>query len=89
MVRTINNYILVKNIPHDPKGKIFLPPEFRKKLKIIQRGTVISAGEGSPLLPMPVKAGNEVVYDKAAGFDVDLKGETFRVLSNFNIICAK
>lgn len=89
MVRCINDNILVKNIPHDPSVRIYIPPQFRRKFRFMQRGTVISAGSGTDKLPMPVKPGNEVVYEPNAGFDIELKGETYRVLKNFHIICAR
>lgn len=89
MIRCKNDNILVKNIEHEPSGVIYIPPEFRRKMKFLQQGGVISAGQGTELLAMPVKSGNTVVYDKSAGFDLTFKGQTYRVLKNFNIICAK
>lgn len=89
MFKARHDNILVKNIPHEPKGKIFIPPEFARKMKYLQQGTVVSAGEGTPQLPMQVKAGNIVIYDKSAGFDVDLKGETYRVIKSYQVICGK
>ena len=89
MVKCKSDNLLVKNIPHDPGGRIFIPPEFKKGMKFLQQGTVISAGEGTDKLPMPVKAGNIVVYDKSAGFDVTRKGVTYRVLKNYQIVCAR
>ena len=89
MITAKSDNIIVKNIPHQPSGRIFIPPEFGRKMKFLQHGKVISAGKGTPLLPMPVKKGNTVVYDKSAGFDIDVNGETFRVLKNYQIICGK
>lgn len=90
MVRCKGDNILVKNIPGElGKGIIYIPPEFRREAHYMQRGRVISAGEGTDLLPMPVKAGDVMVYDKNAGFDITINGEDYRVLKNHNIICAK
>jgi co-chaperonin GroES (HSP10) len=87
--RVLNDNILVENIPHEVTGKIYVPPEFRKKMKFLQRGKVIAAGPGTPLLPMPVGPGNEAVYDRPSGFDVTVKGKTIRVIKNFHVICAR
>lgn len=86
MITCISDNLLVKNIPHEVSGKIYIPPQFRKKMMFLQQGKVISAGKGTDLLPMQVKAGNTVVYERDAGFDIDLKGETYRVLKNYQII---
>jgi len=89
MIQAKFDNLLVKNIPHDPKGNIYIPPEFKKKLMFLQHGIVISAGRGTELLPMPVSPGDVVVYDRDAGFDIDFKGETFRALKNYHIIRAQ
>lgn len=90
MVSCKGDNILVKNLPAEiGKGIIYIPPEFRRSAQYLQRGKVISAGEGTGLLPMPVKPGDVMVYDKNAGFDITINGEDYRVLKNYNIICAK
>lgn len=89
MIQAIHDNLLVKNIPHDPKTIVYIPPEFRRKLRHAQRGLVISAGKGTDVLPMPVTAGNEIMYEKEAGFDIEVNEEKYRSLKTFHIICAR
>jgi len=86
MITCISDNLLVKPVPHEVIGGIFIPPQFRKKILFLQKGKVVSAGRGTDLLPMPVKAGDTVVYERDAGFDIDVKGETYRALKNYHII---
>jgi|688.fasta_scaffold1689278_2 co-chaperonin GroES (HSP10) len=89
MINCKNDNILVNIIPYKVKTKLYIPPQFQAKMKHLVMGEVISAGEGTELLPMPVKAGNTVVCQSTDGFDVEFNGKTYRVIKNYNIICAK
>lgn len=89
MITCVTDNLLVKNIPFQSSEKIYIPPQFQKQMKFLQKGEVISAGEGNERLPMPVKPGNIVVYAKGAGFELTLNGETYQALKSCNIVCAR
>ena len=89
MIKCINDSILVMQKPNKVETTLYIPPIFRDKIKHLREGEVVSAGEGTELLPMPVKAGDSVVYQSTDGFDVDFDGKTYRVIKNYNIICAR
>ena len=53
--------------------------------------TVVATGEGrmlnnGTLLPMGVKAGDEVLYNKYAGTEVECNGESFLVIRECDIL---
>ena len=89
MINCIFDNILVRQIPNKVPSKLYIPPQFQAKMKHLREGEVISAGRGTDLLPMPVKKGNVVVYQSTDGFDVDVNGESLRLIKNYNIICAR
>ncbi len=80
----LNDYIFVRNIPYEPSKVIFIPPEFKKKMKHMQEGEVLLAADKAI-----AKRGETVVYEKYAGVDLIVDGENVRVLQNHNIICIK
>lgn len=69
-------------------GGIVLPDTAREKP---QRGKVIACGPGKLLEsgkrgPLAVKKGNEVLYGKYAGTEVDINGETYVILRESDIL---
>jgi chaperonin GroES len=63
-------------------GGIVLPDNAQEKP---QRGTVIAVGPGrlnkkGERMPMPVAAGDEVIYGKYAGNEIEIDGEEYKVL---------
>ena len=69
-------------------GGIVLPDSAQEKP---QRGKVVAAGPGRLLDSgergkMSVKVGDEVFYGKYAGSDVDVKGETYVILKESDVL---
>lgn len=61
---------------------LYLASEAKEKP---QTGTVISVGEGKPdndgkLIPVPVKAGDKIIYGKYGGTEVHYEGEDYLIL---------
>ncbi len=61
---------------------IVLPDQAQEKP---QRGTVVAAGPGrvdrkGELRPMPVAVGDEVVYGKYAGHEIEIDGQEYKIL---------
>jgi chaperonin GroES len=69
-------------------GGIVLPDAAREKP---QRGKVIAAGPGKLLengkrADMEVKVGDQVVYGKYSGTEIELSGETYVILRESDIL---
>lgn len=69
-------------------GGIILPDNAREKP---QRGTVIASGPGKMLDSgkrgeMSVKVGDEVIYGKYAGTEIEISGEKFFILRENDIL---
>ncbi len=63
-------------------GGIVLPDNAQEKP---QRGTVVAAGPGrfnkqGERVPMPVATGDEVIYGKYAGNEIEIAGQEYKVL---------
>ncbi|MFQ5748082.1 MAG: co-chaperone GroES [Planctomycetota bacterium] len=64
------------------RGGIVLPDAAKEKP---QRGKVLAAGPGrldkkGKRLPMPVSAGDVVIFGKYAGNDIEIDGEEYKIL---------
>lgn len=82
--------VLVKRIESDSvsKGGIIIPDVAKEKPL---RGVVIDAGQGrrqenGDLLPLVVKSGDEVLFGKFAGTEIQIEGETFVILREDDIL---
>ena len=83
--------IVVKRIEGDSTspGGIFLPEAAQEKR---QEGTVVSVGagrlldDGAVVVPLELKGGERVLFSKYAGNEVKLKGETFLVMREDEVL---
>ena len=89
-IRPLDDRIVVK--PSDPEektpGGIVLPDTAKEKP---QRGEVIAAGPGKLLengerAEMLVKVGDEVLYGKYSGTEVELDGEKYVILREGDVL---
>jgi len=89
-IRPLDDRIVVK--PSDPEektpGGIVLPDTAKEKP---QRGEVIAAGPGKLLedgerAEMLVKVGDEVLYGKYSGTEVELDGEKYVILRESDVL---
>ena len=70
---------------------IFIPKSGTEQSLRTDIATVVATGEGrmlnnGTLLPMGVKAGDEVLYNKYAGTEVECNGESFLVIRECDIL---
>lgn len=90
-VEPLEDRVLVRPIPESDttKGGIHLPTNAKEKPV---RGTVVAVGLGKQLengtrLPMPVVAGDIVVYSKYAGTDIRVEDEDMLLLRASDLVC--
>jgi chaperonin GroES len=86
----INNRVLIKQAAAETKtaGGLFIPTNVAEKPL---EGEVLAVGKGSltvngDLIPMTVKAGDKVMFDKHRGMPVKLDGEDYLILREEDII---
>jgi len=82
--------VLVKPILEEEvtKGGIILPDTAKEKP---QRGEIIAVGPGrldeaGKRVPMDVKEGDKVLYEKYAGTEIKLDNEEYLILRESNIV---
>ena len=89
-LKPLADRVLVKPIDEAEvtKGGIILPDTAKEKP---QRGKVIAVGPGrlddeGKRVPIEVKTGDKVLYDKYAGTEVKLDDEEYLILRESNIV---
>ena len=88
--RPLHDRVLVRRIDADEKtaGGIIIPDTAKEKP---QRGEVIAVGAGArtdkgELVPLDVKAGDEVLFGKWSGTEVKIDGEDLLILKESDIL---
>lgn len=88
--RPMEDRVLIETLEAEQTtaGGIILPDNAREKP---QRGTVIASGPGKMLDSgkrgeMSVKVGDEVIYGKYAGTEVEISGEKYFILRENDIL---
>jgi chaperonin GroES len=64
-------------------GGIIIPDTAKEKP---QRGTVVAVGSGKKDEPMTVKVGNQVLYGKYAGTELNHEGNDYLIMRESDII---
>lgn len=89
-LKPLADRVLVKPIDEEEvtKGGIILPDTAKEKP---QRGKVVAVGPGrlddeGKRVPIEVKTGDKVLYDKYAGTEVKLDDEEYLILRESNIV---
>lgn len=89
-LRPLDDGIVIKQSEAEEKtaGGIFLPEAAKEKPQI---GKVVAAGAGKVLdngkvRPMNVKVGDEVIYGKYMGSDVEIDGEKYVILKEADVL---
>ncbi|WP_337653802.1 co-chaperone GroES [Allisonella histaminiformans] len=90
MLKPLADRVLVKVEEEETKtmGGILLPDTAQKKS---QKGVVVAVGSGKMTeegkrLPLEVKEGNEVLFAKYSGTEIEDKGEKYLLLSERDIL---
>lgn len=90
MLKPLADRVLVKVEEEETKtmGGILLPDTAQKKF---QKGVVVAVGSGKMTeegkrLPLEVKEGDEVLFAKYSGTEIEDKGEKYLLLSERDIL---
>ena len=83
-MKAIGKYIVIdpiKEVDTKTKGGLILAESQRediryRRAKVIKPGTDVKA----------LKKGDEVYYDKAAGFKIEIKKEEYKVIKEFDVV---
>ena len=89
-VKPLGNRLLikVKETEEKTKGGIFIPQTAQEKT---QRGLVESVGPGKKndkgeIIPMDVKPGNEIIFDKYAGTQIKIDDADYLIVSSDDVL---
>jgi len=83
-MKAIGKYIVIepiKEVDTKTKGGLILAESQRediryRRAKVIKPGTDVKA----------LKKGDEIYYDKAAGFKIEIKKEEYKVIKEFDVV---
>jgi len=83
-MRAIGKYIVIdpiKEVDTKTKGGLILAESQRediryRRAKVIKPGTDVKA----------LKKGDEIYYDKSAGFKIEIKKEEYKVIKEFDVV---
>lgn len=83
-VKPLADRVLVAPAPAEEKvGGIIIPDTAKEKP---QRGKVVAVGQGTKDEPMTLKEGDEVLYGKYAGTELENNGEKFLMMRQSDIL---
>ena len=83
-MKAVGKYILIKPIIESStktKGGLILAEQQREDIRY-RRAKVVEPGSEVEVL----KKGDEVYYDKAAGFNIELEKEQYKVIKEFDVV---
>jgi chaperonin GroES len=84
-IRPLADRVLVEAAQAEQKtaGGIIIPDTAKEKP---QRGTVIAVGAGKKDEPMTVKVGDNVLYGKYAGTEINYEGKDYLIMKESDIL---
>jgi len=71
----------IKEVDTKTKGGLILAENQREDIRY-RRAKVVEPGSDVEVL----KKGDEVYYDKAAGFNIEIKKEQYKVIKEFDVV---
>ena len=83
-MKAVGKYIViepVKEIDVQTKGGLILAEKQREDVRY-RRAKVVEPGSEISVL----KKGDEVYYDKAAGFNIEINKENYKVIKEFDVV---
>ena len=83
-MKAVGKYLVINPIKEDnktTKGGLILAEAQREDVRY-RTAKVKSVG----LDVKAIKAGNEIYYDKAAGFNIEIKGEMYKVIKEQDVV---
>ncbi len=84
-IKPLADRVIVKAAPAEEKtaGGIIIPDTAKEKP---QRGTIVAVGAGKKDEPMTVKVGDNVLYGKYAGTEINYNGEDYLIMKESDIL---
>jgi len=84
-IKLLEDRVLVDPINNENKsaGGIFIPEIAREKP---QKGVIISVGLGKKDEPMSVKCGDNVLFGKYSGTEIDIENKTYLLMRESDIL---
>jgi len=83
-MKAIGKYIVInpiKDVEVKTKGGLLLAEKQREDIRY-RRATVVEPGSDVKVL----KTGDEIYYDKSAGFNIEIKGNNYKVIKEFDVV---
>ena len=83
-MKAIGKYIVIdpiKEIDATTKGGLILAEKQREDIRY-RRAKVVAPGSDVEVL----KKGDEVYYDKSAGFNIEINKEEYKVIKEFDVV---
>jgi len=83
-MKAIGKYIIIDPIKESntkTKGGLILADSHREDIRY-RRAKIISVGTDVNKL----KAGNEIFYDKNAGFNIEINKDNYKVIKEFDVV---
>ncbi len=83
-IKPLADRVLVQPAPAEEKtsGGIIIPDTAQEKP---QKGTVVAVGEGTKDNPVTLKTGDQVLYGKYAGTELNFDGDTYLIMRESDI----
>ena len=84
-VKPLADRVLVKPLEAEEKtsGGIIIPDNAKEKP---QKGKIVAVGNGKPDEPMTVKVGDEVLYGKYSGTELNIEGNDYLIMRESDIL---
>ncbi len=84
-VTPLHDRVIVKAAAAEEKtaGSIIIPDTAKEKP---QRGVVVAAGSGKKDEPMTVKVGDNVLYGKYAGTEIQIEGSDYLIMRESDLL---
>ena len=83
-MRAVGKYIVIdpiKEVDTTTKGGLILAEKQREDIRY-RRAKIVEPGSDVKAL----KKGDEVYYDRSAGFNIEIKKENYRVIKEFDVV---
>lgn len=84
-VKPLADRVLVQPMAVEQKIGGIIIPDTASKEKPIQ-GTIIAVGNGTKDEPMELKAGDNILYGKYAGTEIELEGEKYLIMRQSDVL---
>jgi chaperonin GroES len=83
-LKPLGDRILVEALPAENKvGGIYIPDTAQEKP---QKGKVVAVGTGNTENPVTLKVGEQILYGKYSGTDIDYEGSDYLIMKESDVL---